>query len=434
MEEQRIGMMYVNMVKRSFTSFWDRMFGSGLRRSPLLPFLLILVIAVPVIGWSLHIHGKFATLKREVRGQSQSAPVVVPRPGGQDPLVLTRQETPGSNMPQFLSATLLPGLGMDVLQLTAYLPGSGEVPLFAAPTVQQMADINPDAHPDQASNDGELEAPWAGSLVGLASPAGSSLNLVFRGRTFELPVAAGSARSISFGGLLPLEGFEASQQNQDQAVVASASLVSTDFNGRWPSKTDVNVGVQLAARTFDLRMLVRNTGTEPEPVGAGWQPQFLIHSGERAQVQLRIPAGEQLVMTQRVRDIPSGKLQPSDSAVSRLQGHPAALDTGPVEASLIHLKAGMLDSMPIAEYRDPASGYGLRMTAVSPTIREFRVDAPASAKTVSFGMQTNLDDPLGTQWAGEPGGGIAILQPGQSLEWKIRLEIFPVTNPQAPMQ
>ncbi len=51
--------------------------------------------------------------------------------------------------------------------------------------------------------------------------------------------------------------------------------------------------------------------------------------------------------------------------------------------------------------------------------------APAGANYVSLGMQTNYDDALGKEWNGD---GIVTLAPGQSLEWKVRLEIFAITK------
>ena len=46
-----------------------------------------------------------------------------------------------------------------------------------------------------------------------------------------------------------------------------------------------------------------------------------------------------------------------------------------------------------------------------------------------WGRSSNFDDPLGKEWnARRRAGGMVILQPGQTVEWKVRLEIFPVTK------
>ena len=108
MEEQRIGMMYLNLFKRWVGGIWDGMFPKGLRRSPALPILMILlVIVLPIVAWKMHRLGRFHLIKNEIANQPP-APPSGPRPGGVDPLVLTRNQTPGSNLPEFRSATLLP--------------------------------------------------------------------------------------------------------------------------------------------------------------------------------------------------------------------------------------------------------------------------------------------------------------------------------------
>jgi hypothetical protein len=76
---------------------------------------------------------------------------------------------------------------------------------------------------------------------------------------------------------------------------------------------------------------------------------------------------------------------------------------------------------------NPEAGYGLRITAGSETIRAVEVRSPADAPYVVLGMQTNLDDPFGKEWP--EGQGIATLQPGQTLEWRLRLEIFSLKRP-----
>src|SRR5450631_4531298 len=108
LEEQRIGVMYLNLFKRWVGGLWDGLFPKGFRRSPALPILVVLVVVVfPIIAWKLHRLGRFGQIKREIAGESQVAPVVGPRPGGMDPIVLSRAQTPGNNMPEFRSATLL---------------------------------------------------------------------------------------------------------------------------------------------------------------------------------------------------------------------------------------------------------------------------------------------------------------------------------------
>jgi hypothetical protein len=93
---------------------------------------------------------------------------------------------------------------------------------------------------------------------------------------------------------------------------------------------------------------------------------------------------------------------------------------------MVYLRAMELESGPSVVLRDVAAGYGIRMMAISPSIRELRVVSPARGGYLSLGMQSNLDDPFGKEWSEVSGGGIATLQPGESMEWRVRLEIFRV--------
>ncbi len=422
--------MYFNLFKARLARMQYAMFGRGLRRSSLLPWLLLLVLVVPIVGYSLHMHGKFRIMKNEIKGAPQAPNV--PRPGGSEAVVLKRAQTAGSNLPEFLSATLLPGLGMDVLQISAYLPGRGEVDLLAAPTVDQMA-AGTGADRAGANDDwGAIELPWGGTLPGVLSPLGTTLSTYWKGRTLELPVTGTAGRSVAEGGLLVGESADAEVTDHGDGQSATALFKGTDFSGHWPSHTDVNLSVQLQARSIDLTVTATNSGGEPEPMGIGWHPRFVIPSGDRGGVQLKLPNGESLEVTDRIRDLPTGKIIAAPERVVRLQVRASDIGGATLDESLVHLKAGIMEMGSVAEFRDPVSGFGVRMIAVSSNIREFRVLSPAGSRYVELGMQTNLDDPFGHQWAGEDGGGTAILQPGQSVEWKVRLEIFPVLNRTKP--
>jgi hypothetical protein len=91
-----------------------------------------------------------------------------------------------------------------------------------------------------------------------------------------------------------------------------------------------------------------------------------------------------------------------------------------------------MDIGPVAELRDPASNYGLRLTAMSSNIKAMRVYAPTGAAFVSIDPQFNYDDPFGREWPNGEDTGMVMLQPGQSVQWKIRLEIFSLTAAEPP--
>ena len=87
-----------------------------------------------------------------------------------------------------------------------------------------------------------------------------------------------------------------------------------------------------------------------------------------------------------------------------------------------------MENGPMAELRDPENDYGLRITAQTSTIKAIRVYAPLDGSYISVEPRSNFDDPFGHQWAKDEDTGIVVLQPGQTMQWKIRLEIFSLSS------
>ena len=422
-------MMYWNLMKGWFVDRWDELFPRGLRRSSALPFLVVVAfVALPSVGYYLHMRGRFSTLKRQIKGEQQGPAGSLARPGGIEPLVLTRTLTLGSNMPEFRSVTLLPGLGMDVLQIAASLPERGEVQLLANPTAEDLVNgtlarngVN-DSH-------GTLEAPWGGVLLGMPTPVGTTIRTSWHGDAIEVP-SDGVDTGRSSGGLLALLSTDTAETTtQPQGEVTLATFHASDFNQHWPSKTDISVNVTLGARTLDVTVTAKNVGDQPEPMGIGWHPRFNVPSGDRDGAEVRLPLGEQMEFTDAAQGVPLGRFGLPAAAVQRLQGHSARLGRDSLDVTLVNLKPALLDSGTAAEMRDPASHFGLRMSADSASIQALRLSSPAGQKYVSLGTQTNFDDPFGREWSGSGGPGITVLQPGQSLQWKVRVEIFALAPP-----
>lgn len=430
MEEHRIGAMYWNLFKRWVAGGWEKLFPRGMRRSNALPVLgIVLAIGIPGLGYYLHTRGRFHALKNEIKGDAGDAATAGPRPGGLDPVVLTRAQTPGGNLPEFRSVTLLPGLGMDVLQITANLPDGREVALLAGPSVEAMANNASGARTGQSDTHGAIEVPWSGLLTGLLSPVGTSLRTTWKGRTIEAPTTL-QGRGVAYGGMLSgMAADDTQTPGRMEGPAAVAQFRGTSFNERWLSKTDVTVAIGLGARAVELTITAKNVGDQPEPIGIGWHPRFAISSGDRAGAEVRLPSGEMLEVLDKAKGVPSGKIVAAEASLARFQARvPAALGEGPAEEAVVNPKAGLLDTGPAAEIRDAASGLGLRMTAMSANVRELRVSSPAGAGYVGLGMQTNFDDPLGKEWGGVEGAAIMTLPPGQTVEWKVRLEIFSVAK------
>ena len=97
------------------------------------------------------------------------------------------------------------------------------------------------------------------------------------------------------------------------------------------------------------------------------------------------------------------------------------------------LHENMLDDGPAAELSDPVDHYGLRITALSSSIKAMCVTAPANGDYVSIEPQFNYPDPFGREWGKEPDSGMVVLQPGESTEWKVRLELVSPTRSDSEM-
>ena len=331
--------------------------------------------------------------------------------------------------------TLLPGRGMNTLQITAYLPGQGEVSLLSSPGVPQAAasmsgeglDANGGA---SLRMGGAIEVPWGGRVFGAPSPDGSHIFTQWRGHGLTLPVTVpGQGDTSSAGGLLLAVPADSMSTNvMPDGGEAQAVFQAGTFGDHWPSNTEVSMTVLLSSHVLDLRVTAKNVGTEPAPMGIGWAPRFIVPSGDRAQATLRMPTADRVERRGGPGGIPTGKLVPVEGTAFDFTAHGGrALGPNDLQESFAHLRPAILDFGPAAELRDPKSNYRLRVTAMTPAIREMRVVSPAGSNYVVIAPQLNLDDPLGKEWPATEDTGMVVLQPGQSVQWKVRLELFTTT-------
>ncbi len=391
------------------------------RSTPLLIAVLCLILVA--VAWERG-RGNYNRLRTAVmRDQS---PAGATEFGGQEAIRLLRTPNGRGGEPEFLSATLLPGRGMNVLQITASIPGHGEVPLLAPPadTASMLSDTGADVNGALGSTvGGAFMVPWAGRLSGKPSENPGILQTVWVGQRLTFP-ASGPGSLLSTRGLLLDRGADTAKTD----VVSGGQSVDATFHpgtfsGNWPSTGSVHIDAVMTGRTIDLTVSVQNTGGAPMPVGIGWMPHFNIASGHRPQVQLVVPSRERLEV-ERSTDLPTGATMPvAGTALDFSGAHGTALGAAGLDETYVHLFPGP-GAQSSAELRDTEFGYGLRLTPVSPNIRALHVVAPADKPWVSIAPETNYDDALGGEWTGAGGSGIRTLQSGESLQWKIRLELF----------
>lgn len=398
------------------------------RFTPLLIAVLCLVLVS--IAWERG-RGNYHRIRTAVLHDETSSGVT--EFGGQEPIRLVRTPDAMEREPEFLSATLLPGRGLNILQITASIPGHGEVSLLASPSLQEAATMlsgsGADANGELGSAmGGGFMVPWAGRLSGRPSDTPGVLQTVWVGQRLTFPASApGSLRSTT--GLLLDRGADMAKAD---VILGGQSVDATfhpgTFSGNWPSTGSVQIGATMTGHMMDLTVAVQNTGDTPMPVGIGWLPHFSIASGNRQHAQLVVPSTERLEVD-RGTGLPTGSLTSvagtamDFSADRSSEAHASVLGTAALDETYAHLVSGpgMRSS---AELRDSDFGYGLRLTPMSPSIRAFHVVAPADKTWVAIAPETNYDDALGSEWTSSGGSGIRTLQPGESLQWKVRLELF----------
>jgi aldose 1-epimerase len=430
--------MYWALLTQGVGRLRRKIWHAAVMRSGMLTFLVLLfLLGGLAFGWREHRLGQFAQLKRELNKRPvKDVPV---RPGGQDIVQLQRSQIAGGNGPEFLSATLLPGRGMNVLELMAYLPQKGEVNLLASPPLQEAARIlsgtGADANGAKSLSMGAaIEMPWAGRISGWSTPDGKNLSTMWRGTRLILPTDAkdsyGVAGVVAAGGLLLKQPADSINTNvMPDGGEAQATFHAGNFDGHWPSQTEIMTTVALSGKALTMKIVARNTGNTAEPMGIGWHPRFAILNQRRAQMMLRLPEGLRLEVKDRRSGELSGKLLPVEKTeydfTDRIGAQLGALN---LDDSFVHLRTGLLENGPMVELRDPENDYGLRITAMTSNIKAIRVYAPLDGSYISIEPQTNYDDPFGRQWARDEDTGVVVLQPGQSMQWQIRLQIFSVTS------
>lgn len=392
------------------------------------PTLIAVLCAVLLgISWERG-RGNFHRLTSAVLS-SPPAPARVTGPGGEEVIRLIRTPDAVGGDPEFTSAILLPGRGMNLLQLSALIPGHGEVPLLMSPPLAEASQMLTGTGPDvngalSATMGGAFLVPWAGHLVGRPAPTPGTLQTLWLGQHLTFPASApGSA--LSTLGLLLDRGADSTHNDvilDGQSV--EAIFHPGTFSGNWPSTGSVHVLAELSGHTMDLTVSVQNTGSTPMPVGVGWLPFFSIGSQDRAHAMLAIPSNTRLE-TNRSTGIPTGRMLPvTNSALDFARARGTALGHTAVDDTFVRLSTGVLASSPVAELRDTAWGYGIRVMPLTSNIKALRVIAPPDKPWVAIGPYTNFDDALGTEWDTSEGSGISTLQPGDSVQWKVRVEVF----------
>jgi aldose 1-epimerase len=343
--------------------------------------------------------------------------------GGMEVVHLRRAATHHGKKPEFLSLTLLPGRGMNVFQITADIPGRGEISVLKSPPVAEAARQLTGIGKDRWGNlnhsfGGAFLIPFSSRISGEVSADGERVSTSWHGTTITLPANSGK---YAVHGLLNEE------KAQDLRTIKTADgqtetavIHAGDFDGHWPSATDLHFTVALSGNAVDIQIRATNAGKSPEPMAVGWHPYFSIPSGLRNQARLHVPA-ERRALVNTVDARTTGEFQPVAGTAFDFrspQGGPLE-DSINVNLSQLDRTHGSADSW----LRDPKSGYGIRVRAMSPQIQTVHIYSPKNDSFVAIEDQFNYPDPWGAEWQGMD-TGMVTLQPGQSVSWRVRLELF----------
>jgi aldose 1-epimerase len=394
---------------------------------------LILAVTLPLLGVSTSM-GKLSKMTRSTQPQNDAAskaPAITI--GGEPVVTLTRPRTANSDKPQFLGATLLPGEGMNLLQVKAFIPGKGEVDLFSAPSLPESKELFEKGN-DEFGNEsfkigGAFLVPYVNRIRGKLSADGKTIETPIAGKEISLPANwkgknPGAELHAMHGLILSAKFQDVKSMNAATESTASAIFHGGNFGGHWLSKTDVSIRAVLKDDALDLMVTAKNVGDEVLPVAITLHPYFRFPSGDRKQARLHLTGDQRVVVTNYDDVFPTGEIVP-------VKGTPydftapggVALGSLFMDDCFTNLKRGK-DGDATIEITDPAAHYGMRILAISPQIKSIQIYTPPDKDFIAVEPQFNLGDPYNTKIWGKRDTGMVSVQPGQSVTWHIRLELF----------
>lgn len=392
---------------------------SKFQRSGILTFLALLVIL------ALLFYG-CRTRRQEL---STPPPTVVHYSiGGQEPITLSRPQTDAGLLPEFVSATLLPGRGLNLFQIHAYLPGIGIIPLLDAPSLddlQSTLDHSAPAADLCGSATANIGAPFIlpfdARISGTLAPDGLNINVPWRNRTLVFPADTPGQPRASNGLMNNQPAGYTSIENQPDGQILTAVFNPGNFNGRWPSSTQVSYIVSLTRKVIEISVTALNTGAEPEPMAIGWRPSFVLPSGLRSQALLRLPAADR-IETSLDGNVTGRFVSVTGTPYDFTSQAGTEIGSLPVDESLIHLRGQLANDVAVTEMQDKASKFGVRITPLTSTIKVMHVSSQATRPVVTLAPLMSQEEPFAHTWPEPP--GVVTLNPGDSVQWKVQLEIF----------
>lgn len=326
---------------------------------------------------------------------------------------------------RIIGADLAPGLGMNVLQIRARLQDGREVDLLMCPPLGEAAAVLASDETGNAgfSFGGAILAPFANRLTGRVE-AGFVLTDA-AGRSLRPPAnwggAALGAPRYAMHGLILRSGFTVMTQTPARLV---ARLDARDFAGGWTSEVRLTVEAAVENGGFQLVVTAENLGATSVPIGLGWHPWFRLPGADRAEVRLHVPAAGRLVVHDYDAVLPTGEVAATLASpydFSEPGGRP--LGRVYLDDCFVRLQAGP-DGAVDCEVRDPAAGYGVKITSRSSAIKAVQVYAPTDRDVICVEPQFNWSDPFGAVWPAGSDTGMVWLPPGGQIGYHVEVALI----------
>lgn len=393
-----------------------------------------------------------AVLVQALLGRNPAARAASPKPrvasrssaitvGGEPAVILARPKPINRSQPQFLGATILPGNGMNVLQIRAYFPGLGDIDVLNSPSLseaKQTLESKDNAFGNKSFSFGAaILLPYPNRILGKLLPGGKLIRTNIGGKMYDLPAnwkgKRPGAELHAMHGLILSAHFQDVKYHNGRAESAiSAFLPGGNFDGHWPSKTNVYVRMVLRNQALDVFVTAKNVGDEKLPMAISFHPYLRLPSQNRVQVRLHVPALERVIVNNYDDVFPTGKIVPVKGTPYNFTA-PQGAPLGPklyLDDCFTDLQRDRAGNV-VIRLIDPAAKYGLRLTALSPQVHAVQVYDPPDKQFVVIEPQFNLADPFNKKIWGNRNTGMDWLAPGQSVTWHVRLQMFVPGNSSA---
>jgi aldose 1-epimerase len=329
-----------------------------------------------------------------------------------------------------VSARLAPGRGMMLISAEARMADGRLVEVVSAPDDGEIA-RRLDGGPDDFAGNGAFSfggavlAPFANRVRGSVLP-GREIEVAIGSRRVRLPAnwsgkAAGAEPYAMHGRLLD----RAAQGVISSAESAKGRLLLPAKEELWPSELAFDVAWTLREGGLELQVTAINHGDQRSPVGIGWHPYFNMPSGDRTQARLSVPAATRLVVGDYDQVLPTGERVAVEGTAYDMRA-PTGRPLG--ELYLDDCFADLerrSDGAVVCALFDPAGDYAVRVRTPSPGVKFVQVYAPIDRPVVAIEPQFNLADPFGAIWGRDVDTGMAWLEPGESAEYRLRVEVGP---------